>query len=141
MDELMKKARDRFYSEFTQMYSEAAPKDKWPKECVETMKDLLKCIYYCDVLEAMHQEQQYGEDRGSSYTGGNGYSSAQRRNAMGQFSRNGSYNSYPTSGRRYYSYDDERHSVMDRLQRMMDGESNEEVRMALQNAMAELNMR
>lgn len=146
MDEkMLSKACERFSSEFEQMFNKASAKQDWPKECVETMKDLLKCIYYCEVLEAMHNPEEYS---GNSYGYDGGTSSAQRRNSMGQFSRNGSYamgrggnSGYPMSGRRYYSYDDERHSAMDRLRNMVNNESNEEVRMALQNAMNELSMR
>jgi len=137
MDDLMKKASERFYSEFTQMYSEAASKDKWTKDCVETMKDLLKCIYYCEVIEAMQNPEEYTNERG-------GYST-QKRNSMGQFSRTGGYsngNMYPMSTRRYYSYDDGGHqSAMNRLQTIMNNEPNEEVRMLLQDAMNEIRMR
>lgn len=139
MDEMLNKACERFYSEFTQMYSEAAPKDKWPKECVETMKDLLKCIYYCKVINAM-EGGEYPSENGNSFAGGysGGYSEysgynpgnsmAQNRNVRGQFSRN----SMASGGRRSYnsSYDDGRRNAI-----------AEEARMALQNALAELDMR
>ena len=149
MDDLMKKACERFYSEFTQMYSEAASKDKWTKDCVETMKDLLKCIYYCEVIEAMHNPEEYEREAGFS---------TQKRNSMGQFSRtggnmsyrggngnggNGGYSGmYPMSTRRFYSYDDGGHqAAMSRLQSIMNNEPNEEVRMLLQDAMNEISMR
>lgn len=136
MDEkMLSKACERFSSEFEQTFNKASAKQDWPKECVETMKDLLKCVYYCEVLEAMHNPEEYS---GNSYGYDGGMSSAQRRNSMGQFSRN---SGYPMSGRRYYSYDDEKHRAMDRLRNMVNNESNEEVRMALQNAMNELSMR
>lgn len=138
MDDLMNKARERFYSEFSQMYSKAATEEKWSKDCVETMKNLLKCVYYIDVLDAMHNPEGYDE----SYTRGPygiARSGAQHMDSMGRYtSRDGGYG---MSGRRYYSYDDERHATMDRLQNLMNNEPNAEVRMALQNVMNEMNMR
>ncbi len=146
MDETMKKARERFYSEFTQMFSKAASKEDWSKDCVEIMKDLLKSIYYIDVLDAMHNPEEYDEnysrngyDRGyNSYD--QGRSNARGRDSMGRFtSRDGGYG---MSGRHFYgSYNDDRMATMERLQGLMNNEPNNEVRMALQNAMNELNMR
>ena len=140
MDDLMSKARDRFYSEFNQMYSKAATEEKWSKDCVETMKNLLKCIYYVDVIDAMHNPEEYDSDAYSRHSYAMGRSGAQHRDSMGRYaSRDGGYG---VSGRRYYnSYDEDRHAAMDRLQALMNTESNNEVRMALQNVMNEMNMR
>lgn len=136
MDEMLKKASERFYQEFNQMYSKAATEEKWTKECVENMKNLLKCIYYADVIVAMHGGEEDNYDQRN-------WSGARSRNAQGQFSRNGSYSygGYPMSSGRRYSYDDERMNAIDRIRGMMDNESNGEVRMALERAMHELNMR
>lgn len=140
MDDIMKKARERFYSEFTQIYSKSASEEKWSKECVEIMKNLLKSIYYIDVIDAMQNPEEYdnGYSR-NSYE--QGRSNARGRNAMGQYTSR-DWGNGGMSGRRYYgSYNDERVAAMDRLQGLMNTESNSEVIMALQNAMNELNMR
>ena len=134
MDDIMKKARERFYSEFTQMYSKSASEEKWSKDCVEIMKNLLKCVYYIDVLDAMHNPDEY--DSGYS---NNSY--ARGRNSMGRYTSH-DWGTGGMSGRRYYnSYNDDRMATMERLQNLMNNESNGEVRMALQNAMNELSMR
>lgn len=141
MDNMMMKARERFVSEFNQMYSKAAPEDKITKECVEVLKDLLKCIYYIDAIEGMASGLD-GEDEGYSrgYSNNRGYSnrgysnryydggySGRRRDSMGRFSRTGSR-----------SFDDERRNSMSRLHEMMNNEPNEEVRMAIQSVIREL---
>ena len=140
MDNMMN-ARERFVSEFDQMYSKVAPEDKIPKECVEIMKDLLKCIYYIDAIDGMAPgfdgeddgySRNYRSNRGYSNSGYSGRSydggySGRRRDSMGRFSRN--------SGR---SYDDEKRNAMNRLYEMMNNEPYEEVRMAIQSVMREL---
>lgn len=140
MDNMMK-ARERFVSEFEQLYSKVAPEDKIQKDCIEIMKDLLKCIYYIDAIEGMASgfddeddgySRNYPASRGYSNGGYYGRSydggySGRRRNSMGRFSRN--------SAR---SYEDEKRNAMNRLHEMMNNEPNEEVRMAIQSVMREL---
>ena len=140
--DMMMKARDRFMSEFEQMYSKVSSEEKITKECVETMKDLLKCVYYIDAIEGMasgFDSDADGYSRG--YTNNRGYMpryssdsrsyddrySGRRRDSMGRFSR--------TGGR---SYDDEKRNAMNRLHDLMNSEPNEEVRMAIQNVIREL---
>lgn len=156
MEDSMKKARERFMDEFRQ----ASSAEKWSKECVELMKNLLKCVYYIDVTDAM---ENGGEYPGSEYMDGSGASYArggQRRNAMGQYSRTGSYDRYdnrmnngsgmyPMSGRYYRDdgmsgrryYDDEMGNAIHMLERMKNTETNPDKRMAIQEIMDELHMR
>ena len=151
MDESMKKTRERLMDEFRQ----ASSAEKWTKDCVEMMKNLLKAIYYIDVISAMDEGNEYP---GSEYMPGPGNSytrGRQNRNAMGQFSRTGMNNGsghYPMyymnsynngyrngmSGRRYY--DDEMGNIVHKLEHMMDNEMNPEKRMALQEILGELQM-
>ena len=151
MGEDMKKTRERLENEFCQISSN----EKWTKESLEMMKDVLKSMYYIDVICAMKDGEEYP---GSSYMPpANSYAmSSQRRTSMGQYSRNGSYDNggrmsgnYPMyggysygyrngmSGRR--SYDDERDHAVHQLHQMMENEQNDEVRMAIQAAINELN--
>lgn len=145
MDESMKKTRERLMDEFRQ----ASSAEKWTKDCVEMMKNLLKAIYYIDVISAMDEGNEYP---GSEYMPGSGNSYArgrQNRNSMGQYTRSGTYpmnymNSYNNgyrnnmSGRRYY--DDEMGNIVHKLEHMMDNEMNPEKRMALQDIIGELQM-
>lgn len=142
--DMMMKARERFVSEFEQMYSKVSSEEKIAKECIEIMKDLLKCVYYIDAIEGMASGFE-GEDEGYSrgysnrnymsrgYDGGyssrsyDGGYSGRRRDSMGRFSR--------TGGR---AYDDPKRNAMNRLHEMMNSEPNEEVRMAIQSVMREL---
>lgn len=137
MVDLMMKARDKFESEFEQMYTKIASEDKIPKDCVEIMKDLLKCIYYIDAIEGMASGFEDADDGYSrsymplyrrSYDmmpSNVGYSN-RKRDSMGRFSR---------AGR---SYDSGRRDAMNRLHEMMNSEPNEEVRMAIQSVIREL---
>lgn len=128
---MMTKARDRFMSEFEQMYSKVSSEEKITKECVETMKDLLKCVYYIDAIEGMASGFE-GED--------NGYSRGFRSSYDGRYP-NRPYYDDGYSGRRRSrgrSYDDEKRSAMNRLHEIMNNEPNEEVRMAIQSVMREL---
>jgi len=148
MEDSMKKARERFMDEFRQ----ASSAEKWSKECVELMKNLLKSVYYIDVIDAMENGGQYP---GSEYMDGSGASYArggQRRNAMGQYSRTGSYDQYDnrmnngsgtypyTMSGRYYR-DDEMGNVVHMLERMKNSEMNPEKRMAIQEVLEDLRMR
>lgn len=142
MDESMKKTRERLMDEFRQ----ASSAQTWTKECIEMMKNLLKSVYYIDVICAMEDGNDYP---GSDYmpeTGASFARGGQHRNTMGQYSRNGSYDnrsyypmSYGMSGRRYY--DDEMGSAVHELERMMNSEGNPEKRMALQRILDDLRMR
>ena len=145
MDESMKKTRERLMDEFRQ----ASSAEKWTKDCVEMMKNLLKAIYYIDVISAMDEGNEYPgseymPDSGNSYARGR-----QNRNSMGQYTRSGNYpmnymNSYNNgyrnnmSGRRYY--DNEMGNIVHKLEHMMNNEMNPEKRMALQDIIGELQM-
>jgi hypothetical protein len=127
MEVQMKKTRERLEEEFNQISS----MEKWTKESLETMKNILKSIYYIDVICAM-QDGNGEEYSGMSYARG-----GRRGNSAGSYSYNGPYYSRPSmSGKRYY--DDERNHAIDKLHRMMESAGNEEVRMAIQNALGEL---
>lgn len=147
MDESMKKARERLMDEFRQ----ASSAKDWTKECVELMKNLLKSVYYIDVICAMDEGSGYpGEEyigSGTSYARG-----GQRRNAMGQYTSGRRYyddmnrgsGTYPTmypymSGRRYY--DDDMGNVVHKLEHMMETEMNPEKRMAIQEVLSSIQMR
>lgn len=125
MEEQMHKTRERLEKEFKEISS----CDKWTTDVLTKMKDILKSIYYIDVIEAMGNS---GEFPGSeelmnyrSYDNGMNGTSGQRRNAMGQFSRNGMSGTYPmnsypmnTYGRRYY--DSEKDHAIQELRRKID---------------------
>lgn len=148
MDESMKKTRERLMDEFRQ----ASSAQTWTKECVEMMKNLLKSVYYIDVITAMEDGGDYpGSDYmpdAVSYARG-----GQHRNAMGQYSRNGYDNrgsgTYPMmypytyrggmSGRRYY--DDEMGNAVHKLQHMMDNEMNPDKRMMMQEILDMIQVR
>ena len=55
MEEFMMKARERYLDEFNRVSSQ----DKWDVSCVELMKNLLKCVYYVDVICAMDEGNDY----------------------------------------------------------------------------------
>lgn len=123
MGEHMKRTRDRLEEEFKHISSN----ETWTKDSLETMKNILKSMYYIDVICAMKDGESYpgSEYMGMSYAtrhGGNGYSYRPNMNGM--------------SGRRYY--DDERENAKQRLYAMMENEPNNDVRMAIQNAIREL---
>lgn len=154
MEESMKKTRERLMDEFRQ----ASSADKWTKECVEMMKNLLKSVYYIDVICAM---EDGGEYPGEEYIGsGNSYArGGQPRNHMGRFISgtgydnrgydnrgSGMYPMYPytnyrngMSGTRYY--DDEMGNIVHKLEHMMDTEINPEKRMAYQEVLNSIQMR
>lgn len=125
MEEQMHKTRERLEKEFKEISS----CDKWTTDILTKMKDILKSIYYIDVIEKMGNS---GEFPGSeelmnyrSYDNGMNGMSGQRRNAMGQFSRNGMSGTYPmnsypmnTYGRRYY--DSEKDHAIQELRRKID---------------------
>lgn len=152
MDDSMKKTRERLMDEFRQ----ASSAQTWTKECIEMMKNLLKNVYYIDVICAMEDGNEYPGSEYMPETGASFARGGQRRNSMGQYSRNGSYDNrgysyghYPMnygmyrdggmSGRRYY--DDEMGSAVHELEQMMNNEANPEKRMALQKILDDLRMR
>ena len=151
MEEFMKKARERLMDEFRQ----ASSADKWTKECVEMMKNLLKSVYYIDVICAMENGNEYP---GSEYMPTNSFAN-RNRNSMGQFTSGGydnrgsgtypmypnmnAYNSYRDgnmSGRRYYASEDMGDAVH-KLEHMMNNEMNPEKRMAMQEVLNSIQMR
>lgn len=153
MEESMKKTRERLMSEFHQ----ASSNDTWTKECIELMKNLLKSIYYIDVINAMEEGNEYP---GSEYMPSNSFARGgnRNRNAMGQYTSgdymdrgSGTYPMYPRmsmgtgymgnigSGRMYYS--DEMGNVVHKLEHMMNTEMNPEKRMAIQEVLADIKMR
>ena len=159
MDESMKKARERLMDEFRQ----ASSAEKWTPECITLMKNLLKNVYYIDVICAKEDGEEYP---GSEYMPEASYARGQRRNAMGQYSRNGSYDgrpisgNYPSlgmypmnsynnsyndsyrrggmSGRRYY--DNEMGNIVHKMEHMMETETNPEKRMAIQEILGDIQM-
>ena len=136
MVDLMMKARDKFESEFEQMYTKIASEDKISKDCVEVMKDLLKCIYYIDAIEGMASGFEDADDgysrsympyrRSYDMMPSNAGYSNRRRDSMGRFSRMSR------------SYDGGKRDAMNRLHEMMNNEPNEDVRMAIQSVIREL---
>lgn len=125
MEEQMRKTRERLEKEFKEISS----CDKWTTDILTKMKDILKSIYYIDAIEAMGNGGEYpgSEELMSyrSYDNGTNGMSGQRRNAMGQFSRNGMSGTYPmnsypmnTYGRRYY--DSEKDHAIQELRRKID---------------------
>ena len=136
MDEKMRKLVDRFDADF----HEYAGKATWEPKDITMMKDLQKLMYYIEVRCGMKEaddrrDYEYNDDDRSydmSYArGGRGGSGRRYYNGPSSYSN--------TSGRRYY--DDERESAIRRLRKLMDSESNQEIRMAMQNVINELEER
>lgn len=131
MGDQMKHARERLENEFRQISSN----DTWTKDSIEMMKNTLKSMYYIDVICAMKES---GKDDYSGYSYATrpshryydyDYDRNYDRSYDRGYSRGG-------SGRRYY--DDEKDHAKMKLHQMMDNEQNEEVRMAIRSAIAEL---
>lgn len=122
MEEHMHKTRERLEKEFKEISS----CDKWNTDMLTKMKDILKSIYYIDVIDVMNNGGDYpGSEELMNYRSYDNGMSDQRRNAMGQFSRNGMSGTYPmnsypmnTYGRRYY--DSEKDHVIQELRRKID---------------------
>lgn len=122
MEEHMHKTRERLEKEFKEISS----CDKWNTDMLTKMKDILKSIYYIDVIDAMNNGGDYpGSEELMNYRSYDNGMSGQRRNAMGQFSRNGMSGTYPmnsypmnTYGRRYY--DSEKDHAIQELRRKID---------------------
>lgn len=131
MEESMKKVRERLEDEFRQV----SASEKWDTGNVEMMKNLLKSMYYIDVICAMKNGEDYP---GSEYMPAMSYArGGHRRNALGQYSYASGH--YPMSSRRYY--DDEMGNVIHKLEYMMDNEMNPEKRKAIQDVLNEIQMR
>lgn len=144
MGDQMKKQVEKFESDYDKIFSKGA----WEPKDITMMKDLQKLMYYLEVRCAMKEGEdypgsEYMDERGSSYArGGN-----QARSPMtGRYMPRGGSGTYPMyyddmrgSGRRYY--DDEKESAIHRMHKMMDSESNPDVRMAIQEAIRNLESR
>lgn len=165
MGDMMKKQIDKFEAD----YNKIASKEAWEPKDITMMKDLQKLMYYLEVRCTM---KEGGEYPGSEYIDeGSGRSYARNqvrnRNAMGQFTSNGS-GMYPMgygrlddmsgtdgmSGRRYYDggsymrggsgrryYDAEKEKAIHELHRLMDSKDDPEIRATLQNVIHELEMK
>lgn len=97
MEEQMHKTRERLEKEFKEISS----CEKWTTDILTKMKDVLKSMYYIDVISAMKEGGEYpGSEEMANYRTFDSMSGAQRRNAMGQFSKNGMSGTYPMNG--YY---------------------------------------
>lgn len=112
MGEQMRKTRERLEEEFKHISSN----EVWTDKSIETMKNVLKSMYYIDVICAMKDGDEYP---GSDY-----------------MRKSYAPHHYGMSGRRYY--DDEKHNATQKLYRMMESEENGEVRAAIQSAIREL---
>lgn len=132
--------------EFEKDYDKIASKDVWDPSDITRMKDLQKLMYYLEVRCAM---KDGGDYPGSNYMNRGSY---RGNRGSGHYPMDGGPwyydNGQNMSGRRYYDsmsgrryYDDDRKSAIDRLQRMMETETNQSVKMAIQNAIMELNER
>lgn len=138
-DHEMKKTRERLEDEFKQVSSV----EKWTKDSLENMKNILKAMYYIDVICAMKEGEEYpgSEYMGSSYArGGNRMNGGYRRGGSGTYPMNDGYGyrigGYGMSGRPYY--DDEKDHAVHKLRGIMDTTNNDEVRMAVQSVLNEL---
>lgn len=143
MEEATKKQIERYQNEFEQKFN----KSTWTREDVENMKDLKKLEYYTKVICAMddggnYPGSEYIEQRGMSYANQN------RSPVTGRYTSGNMSGHYPMyydssngnmSGRRYY--DDERMNAMEELRRMHQMQQNPEVRMALEQALRNLEAR
>lgn len=132
MGENKKKDLERFWSEYDQVSS----KDKWTKDDIELMKNLLKCLYYKKVVCAMDEAEEYDE---GDYASGMSYASRGPRRNMntGRYMPSGS-GAYPMNGpyydnrpdRRYY--DDQKQMAIHRFESMAEAERDPEMRAAMQ---------
>lgn len=146
MGDHMKKTRERLEEEFKRISSN----ETWTKDSLETMKNILKSMYYIDVICAMKEGEAYPGSENMSRMSGNSYGGRgsydrgydrgyayDRRSYDGGSYDGGSYGrGGRSSGRRYY--DDEKQNATQKLYQMMNNEQNGEVRMAIQNAIHEL---
>lgn len=103
----------------------------------DTIKNLCKIEMYSE--EGEYSERGYsrrgGSYAGGSYGGGGGGSYAQRRDSMGRYSREGGSYARGRGGRGGYSRDEEKESMRDQIEELMESANNEKERQALQRAM------
>ena len=110
---------------------EAAKKESYSPDEIETIKDIAKIVYYHKVLKAMED----AEDEGYSlhyptWHDGNSYARGYRkRDSMGRYSRRGGY-----------SMDDARDIVMDKLEEAMHTAGSERERMAIEQYINRMGM-
>lgn len=132
MGDMMKRQIEKFEADYDQI----AAKGSWSKDEIEMMKDLQKLMYYLEVRCAM---KEGGEYPGSEYMDKRSYDMAHSY-ARGH---NGTYPMYydnmGMSGRRYY--DSEKENAVHELHRMMDSKTDPEVKMAIQSAIRNLEMK
>lgn len=150
MGDNMNKQIEKFESDYDKIFAKGA----WTKEDLEMMKDLQKLMYYLEVRCAMKKAEE-GEYQGGemsydsrSYNGrsydGRSYarSMPNRSPSTGRFVSSGHYPmdySYDMSGRRYY--DGEKENAVNELHRMMSNMTDPESKMALQDAIRNLEMK
>ena len=99
----------------------------------DTIKNLCKIQGY---EEEGYSERSYAQ-RGGSYDGGSYArgSSYQRRDSMGRYSRDNSYARGGRGGRGGYSRDEEKETMREQIEELMESANNEKERQALQRAM------
>lgn len=108
-------------------------------ETVDKLAHAIKCI---DTIVAMKDAgySQEGGSYGNSYGNSYDYSGRRRRNAMGQFSRNGTY-AYD-DGRSYanrrYSRDDARDNMISQLEELMENAPSEKYRQKIHEWMEQM---
>ena len=107
---------------------------------LDLVDKLTHSIKSIDTIIAM---QEYSDDDDYSYN--DGYSNARgrrgnvKRDSMGRYSRNYSYRDRGGYSRRGYSRDDgAKEDAMQKLQELMNETTDSNVRMAIQNAMNEM---
>ena len=143
MEEATKKQIEKYQSEFEQKFN----KPTWTREDVENMKDLKKLEYYTKVICAMDEG---GEYPGSEYIDQRGmsYANQHRSPTTGRYTSSSMSDHYPMyydgssngmSGRRYY--DGERTNAIEDLRRMHQMQQDPEVRMAIEQAIRNLEAR
>lgn len=140
MGDMMKRQIEKFEADYDQI----AAKGSWNKDEIEMMKDLQKLMYYLEVRCAMKEGGEYPGSEymdKQSYDMAHSYARGQMRNPM-----NGRYMSYGRSGsypmyydRRYY--DSEKENAVHELHHMMDSKTDPEIKMAIQSAIHDLEMK
>lgn len=116
---------------------EIAEKGELTAGSLETIDKLTHSIKSIATIMAM-EDAGYSREYVSKYDGGSyrGGSYAQRRDSMGRYSRRGSY-----AGRRGgYSRDDEHDKMVEKLERMMEQATDQNVKTALQEAITAIEM-
>ena len=136
MEDAMKKQLERYQAEFEQKYN----KPTWSREDVENMKDLKKLEYYTEVLCAMREGNPYP---GSDYVEQRGmsYANQHRSPVTGRYTSGYGpmYYDGGMSGRRYY--DNERMNAVDDLRRIHQMTQDPETKMAIEQAIRNLEVR